>query len=584
MSASDSGANEGIRYEPDERPPTAVSLGLGLQLVVLNITAIILIPAVVMRAAGAAEAYLSWAIFATVAVCGVTTMLQALRIGRIGSGHVLVVGTSAAFIAVSISAVSAGGPALLAILVVIAALVPIVLSGLLSLFQRILTPTVTGLIAMLIPVTVMPPIFGLLKDVPDESPTLAPPLSALVTIFIIVGIALKATGGAARLWGPLIGVVAGSAVAAFFGLYGMDRVAEAPWIGLPTMEWPGLALDFGPAFWGLLPAFLLVAAIGTIQAVSSAVAIQRVSWRRSRAVDFRAVQGAMTADGLGNLLAGLVGTVPNTALAVSVSVTALTGVSARSVGIAAGLVFIVLAFFPKALAVVVAIPGPVVAAYLAVLMAMLFVVGMRMVIQEGIDYRKSVIVGVAFWVGVGFQSSAIFPEHVSAFAGGFLRNGITAGGLTAILATLFMELTGPRRSRMEAALGLSVLPTIREFLGAFASRGGWGTAMADRLYAVGEETLLTLLRQDEGEEERPRRLRLAAYREGSGAVLEFVVSSREDNIQDRVALLGEGEDHAAVEREVSLRLLRHLASSVRHQQYHGRDIVTVRVSAPARGS
>ena len=35
-----------------------------------------------------------------------------------------------------------------------------------------------------------------------------------------------------------------------------------------------------------------------------------------------------------------------------------------------------------------------------------------------------------------------------------------------------------------------------------------------------------------------------------------------------------------MEREVSLRLLRHIASSVRHQQFHETDIVTVRVEAP----
>ena len=46
-----------------------------------------------------------------------------------------------------------------------------------------------------------------------------------------------------------------------------------------------------------------------------------------------------------------------------------------------------------------------------------------------------------------------------------------------------------------------------------------------------------------------------------------------------MALLDEQADAAAIEREVSQRLLRHLASSVRHQQYHDTDVVTVRVSA-----
>ena len=46
--------------------------------------------------------------------------------------------------------------------------------------------------------------------------------------------------------------------------------------------------------------------------------------------------------------------------------------------------------------------------------------------------------------------------------------------------------------------------------------------------AACEETLLTLIRQENEEE---RRLRLVAYREGSGAVLEFVVASRDENVQ-----------------------------------------------------
>ena len=43
-------------------------------------------------------------------------------------------------------------------------------------------------------------------------------------------------------------------------------------------------------------------------------------------------------------------------------------------------------------------------------------------------------------------------------------------------------------------------------------------------------------------------------------------------------------EETPVEQEVSLRLLRHLASSVRHQQYHDTDIVTVQVKYPAPGS
>ena len=89
---------------------------------------------------------------------------------------------------------------------------------------------------------------------------------------------------------------------------------------------------------------------------------------------------------------------------------------------------------------------------------------------------------------------------------------MTAGGLVAILMTLFVELTAPRPSRIEVEFGVDALPKIREFLAGFASRGGWGKAMADRLDAAGEETLLTLMRQDEADEGRER----AGARDGNG--------------------------------------------------------------------
>ena len=68
-----------------------------------------------------------------------------------------------------------------------------------------------------------------------------------------------------------------------------------------------------------------------------------------------------------------------------------------------------------------------------------------------------------------------------------------------------------------------------------------------------------------------------AHRVGAAVELEFVAATDETNIEDRIALLGERVSGVPVEEEVSLRLLQHYASSVRHQQYHDTDVVTVRV-------
>ena len=105
--------------------------------------------------------------------------------------------------------------------------------------------------------------------------------------------------------------------------------------------------------------------------------------------------------------------------------------------------------------------------------------------------------------------------------------------------------------------------------------------MAHRLGAACEEVVLTLLGQDDAGERSGRRLLLLARKDGGGAILEFTAAAGETgNLQDRVALLGEQDGEDRLEQEVSLRLLRHLAASVRHQQYHDVDIVTVRVNPP----
>ena len=569
-----------IRYEPDDRPPFALTAGMGLQFAMLTIAAIVLTPAIVVRAGGGSESYLTWAVFAAAVVSGVSTILQAVRLGRIGAGYVLLMGTSGAFIAVCVAALVKGGPGLLATLVVASSLFQFLLAARLSLFRRLVTPVVAGTVLMLIAVTVMPLVFDMVSASPEGSSDWSAPTSALVTVLVIIGIALKSTG-ALRLWAPVIGVVAGSAVAAAFGLYDIDQVAEASWVGLPGGGWPGFDFSFGSAFWSFLPAFVLVTIIGAVETIGDSVAIQRVSWRQPRAVDYRVVQGAVAADGTGNLLSGLAGTVPNTTYSSSVGITELTGVAARRVGVAIGVFFIVMALLPKFLALVLAIPDAVVAAYITVLIALLFVVGMRIVAEEAADYRKGLIAGISFWVGVGFQNKLIFGEYLEGFAGGFLENGMTAGGLTAIALTLFTEATQARRHRLRTDLALSELPRIRQFLGSFATRHRWGTPMSERLDAVAEETLLTLLDADTADgDDAGRSLRVTASKQDGRAVLEFVAAARGENIEDRLAVLDEPTADRPVERDVSLRLLQHYAASVLHQQYHELEIVTVQVNTP----
>ena len=569
-----------IRFEPPERAPLPVALGLGLQVAITPLFVAIMIPTIAFRAAGSDDGLVSWVVFVSVLLCGLTAALQAVRFGRIGAGFLIAPAISAAGIAVTTDALRSGGPALLATLVLSAAVLQVLFSARLSWLRRILTPAVSSTVVLLLVVNVMPVVFSMLDDVPEGSPAAGAPLAALSTVFVISAIALKATG-AWRLWAPIVGVIAGSLVAAAFGIYDGTRVTEAAWIAVSVPRWPGLDLDFGPAFWGLLPAFAFVTLVTTMQAISGSLAIQNVSWRRRRAVDFRSVQNTVTTSGLGNSLAALGGGMPLSTLSTGASLAELTGVASRTVGIALGIWLAGFAFVPKALALIISVPGPVLAAYIGVLLAILFALGLKVLLNDGFDHRTGLVVGLSFWTGLGFQYDLIFPDLVRDFAGGLLTNGMTAGGIMAVLLTGFTLLTAPRARRLRTDLDLAAAPRIRDFLTEFSTRSGFGKAMADRLDLVCEETLLTLLAPDGSADRKTGRgLVVTARRKGSGLALEFVAAAGAENVEDRVALLGEHVDEVSAEREVSLRLLKHLSSSLRHQQYHDTDIVTLQVDAP----
>ena len=199
MPSEETPTNETIRYEPDERPPHSVAAAVGFQAAVVVLAPVVLSAVIIGRAANQPDSYLNWIAFAALVVSGVSTVLQAVRVGRIGAGHVLIMGTSGAFIAVCITALVKGGPALMASLIVVSSLFQFALAARLSLLRRIITPVVAGTVIMLIAVTVMPVVFGLLTDVPDGTPAAASPAAAGAAFVTLVVLALRAPASL-RLW------------------------------------------------------------------------------------------------------------------------------------------------------------------------------------------------------------------------------------------------------------------------------------------------------------------------------------------------------------------------------------------------
>ena len=162
--------NSYLLYQPDESPSHPASLLIGFQSIMGRMTGLAASTAIIVQASGQPTSYLSWVFFVSLAVCGVGTMCQTFQVGRFGSGYPIGVGNGTAYIAVCISALVVGGPAMLSSLIIVSALVQFVLVSRLSLLRRIITPTVNGTILMLLAATVISVLFSKLATTSGDAP------------------------------------------------------------------------------------------------------------------------------------------------------------------------------------------------------------------------------------------------------------------------------------------------------------------------------------------------------------------------------------------------------------------------------
>ena len=100
------------------------------------------------------------------------------------------------------------------------------------------------------------------------------------------------------------------------------------------------------------------------------------------------------------------------------------------------------------------------------------------------------------------------------------------------------------------------------------------------LRAACEEVVLSLKGEEDPFADDPelglntRRVRVSAHVNREQAELEFIAAFADGNLEDEIATFGE-PDASTVGEETSL--LRHFASSVRHQKYRKTDVVTITV-------
>ncbi len=570
--------NSRILYEPDDSCPPWSLAGTALQGVTLVLAPTILVVAITVRSAGQDATFLNWAAFATLIIVGLMMALQASKIGRFGGGRLIICGVTTNYIAVSILALAEGGPTMLASLIVLSAIFYCAIATWLPLLRKVITPTVAGTVLMLIAAVTLPFAIDLIREVPESAPSFAGTSVAALTALLSAALVLRAPG-LWRPWSITLGIVAGCIAAALLGIYDPEAFFDAPLVGLPEIQIEGLDLTPGIGFWALVPMFLIVTLIQSIKNISDGMIVQRISYRKPRATDFRLIQGSIYANGAGIFLSGVAGTPPtSTYSSMTVPLVSVTGVASRTVGYAMAGMLLLLAFLPKVNGALLSIPNPVLGGFLVFALGLVFIEGINTLVRAGLDAQNAMVAALSFGIGIGMQHHNLLADFLPHPWGPLLGNGITVGTGVAVAFTAFLNLSKPRAQSLETVLDGTAIGSVNEFLRRVAEGSGWNQSSTDRLLSAGEETVAILSNSSTDlNAENPPRLIITARPEEAEVELEFVTVSDDANIEDRLAYLGE-ETETIDQSDIALRLLRHYASSVRHQKYHGVDIVTVRVT------
>jgi NCS2 family nucleobase:cation symporter-2 len=452
----DRGAYAGIMTreqarDPDYFPGFAVAIPLGIQHVlamfVSNLT-----PAIIVAGAGGFgfgspdTSAMIYMIQMAMLFAGVATLLQTIGFGPFGSRLPIVQGTSFAFLPIMIPIVAGRGvPAMaeLTTAAIIAGLFHMCLGFFVGRIRFALPPLVTGLVVLLIGLSLMR--IGV-QYAAGGVPAKGTPaygageswLLASVVVFTTLGLSFYGRGiwsTAAVLLGLLAGYVAGAAM----GKVSLHSVGEAGWLMVPSPLHFGLAFS-APAIFG----FILMGFISAIESIGAVSALCEGAAGRS-ATD-RELVGATSTDGIGTALAAAFGAMPNTSFSQNVGLIAITGVMSRHIVTLGAVFLVVCGLLPKIGALVTTIPIEVLGGGVIVMFGMVASAAISILSSVEWTQRNMLIFGVALSISIGLE---LEPDAINRLPE-TLRIVMTSSVLPAALIAVTLNLIVPGRCTSRA--------------------------------------------------------------------------------------------------------------------------------------
>ena len=192
----------------------------------------------------------------------------------------------------------------------------------------------------------------------------------------------------------LIAVVAGYLTALACGILDFTQVVEASWFAIPNFQAP--KFDMGAIFM-ILPVLLVI----TSEHIGHQIVTGKIVGRNL--LKDPGLHRSLFADFFSTTVSGCLGSVPTTTYGENIGVMAVTKVYSVQVIGGAAVLSICCSFLGKLAALISTIPGPVIGGISFLLYGMIGTSGLRMLVDNHVDYSKSrnlTLTSVVFVVGL----------------------------------------------------------------------------------------------------------------------------------------------------------------------------------------
>ncbi|WP_211489937.1 nucleobase:cation symporter-2 family protein [Georgenia thermotolerans] len=422
----------------DEKYSVGRTFLYGLQHIMTMYGGVIAPPLIIGQAAGLHGAQVGILVSAALLVSGAATLLQTVGIPFFGSQLPLIQGTSFASVSTMVAIVTNNGglPAVFGSIIVAGA-IGLIISPFFAQIIRFFPPVVTGTIITVIGLSLLPVAVNWMMGGAAQAPgygSVANIALAIVTLVVVLLLSRFLQGTISRL-SILLGIVAGTVLAAALGMADFSAVGNGPVAALPT------PFAFGtPVFQaGAIISMTIVVVVIMTETTADIIAVGEIVGTK---VDPRRVGDGVRADMAATTLAPLLNSFPASAFAQNVGLVAITGIKSRWAVAAGGSVLFVLGLLPVLGRVVAAIPPPVLGGAGIVLFGSVAASGIRTLSKVEYDNTLNlVLVAVAVSFGIIPIVAPTFYDGFPQWVGMVFHSGISAAAVVAVvLNLLFNEL------------------------------------------------------------------------------------------------------------------------------------------------